>query len=167
KLGFSASYLKIEPIDEQHQYVPKIKQDKLDVEDKHLRRLMKDVQVYIKTRVQKADVEGIRMLDLGQFVHQKFPNFDRSNYVKGKHARFADFVHLTSGLVVLEMEDGSGNPDRIAVTEEVAKKLNLQRKLEFLMTMLCDKTKIDNDLTPIPESNHDKHGRRLSVSEKL
>src|SRR3954454_24080975 len=35
------------------------------------------------------------------------------------------------------------------------------------MTMLCDKTKISNDLLSIPESSHDKHGRKLSVSEKL
>ncbi|ETO14533.1 MYB DNA-binding domain protein [Reticulomyxa filosa] len=167
KLGLYGSYLKIVPTDEQHQYTPNVKQDKIEVEDKHLRRLMKDVQVYMKTRVEKAGVEGIRIYDLGQFVHKKFETFDRSNYLKGKEARFSDFVHLTPGLVVLQIEDGTGILDRIVVTEEIAKKINLKQKLEFVMAMLCDKTKITNDLTLISESNHDRHGRRLSVSEKL
>ncbi|ETO24287.1 RUN domain-containing protein [Reticulomyxa filosa] len=167
RLGFNESYLRVSPTDEQHEYIPKTTQKKIEAEDKFLRKLMKEVQDYIKMRVEKAGVEGIGMYDLGQFVHQKFPNFDRSNYIKGKNGRFADFVYLTPGLVVLQMEDGSGNLDRIAVTEEVAKKINLKQKLEFVMKMVCDKTKIDNDLTIIRQANHDRYGRRLSVGEKL
>ncbi|ETO22458.1 hypothetical protein RFI_14741, partial [Reticulomyxa filosa] len=116
-IGLHGTYLKVVPTDEQHEYVPKIKQQKLEVEDKYLKRLMKDVQVYMKTRIEKAGVEGIRMYDLGQFIQQKFPTFDH-------------FVHLTPGLVVLQMEDGSGNLDRVAFTEAVARKINLKQKLE-------------------------------------
>ncbi|ETO26695.1 hypothetical protein RFI_10439, partial [Reticulomyxa filosa] len=167
-LGLYGSYLTVEPTDQQHEYIPKIKQKLIEVEDRDLRRLMKDVQVYMRIRVDKAGVEGLNIYDLAQFVHHKFPVFDRSNYVKGKNSRFADFVHLTPGLVVLQIEDGNGNSDRIAVTEDIARKINLQQKLELVITMLFDKTKVNNDLTLISvPTDKNGSGRRLSVSEKL
>ncbi|ETO25875.1 hypothetical protein RFI_11264 [Reticulomyxa filosa] len=154
KLGLSKSFLKVEAKDDQHQYQPKIKQTKLEGEDKYYQKVMKEVQEYMRVRVEKAGVEGIRMYDLGTFVQQKFPSFDRSNYVKGKNARLADFVHLTPGLVVLEMEDGNGELDRIAFTEAIVKKINLKQKLEVCFLFFEKKKK-------------KKKNRKMSVGEKL
>ena len=169
-VGIMQKYMVASVADQAEEYESKLNNPRLKVANQRLRNQLNDIQVYMKEKVKKAGIDGLRMSDLSSVVHKKFENFQRKQYLPPKKARFADFVMLCPGLVIVEMEDSNGATDRIAVTEEHALKINLKSKMQFVLAMLFDKSKLTNDMKVIMNKK-DLHGRlkqrRLSVGEKL